>query len=129
MPWAAASWTGFKPPFDFQEQDPKTKVFRPITDEARILEIARQISPVYHVSADDPPTLIIHGDADILVPIQQAELILDKLKSAGVETKLVVKKGAGHGWADLLKDMSTIADWFDAHLQAATGKHRAPTKP
>jgi len=48
---------GFKPPFDFHEQDPNTKVFRPITDEARILEIARQISPAYHVSADDPPTL------------------------------------------------------------------------
>ena len=56
---------GFKPPFDFHEQDPNTKVFRPITDEARILEIGRQISPAYHVSADDPPTLIIHGDADV----------------------------------------------------------------
>ena len=110
--------SGFKPPFDFQEQDPTTKVFRPITDEARILEIARQISPVNHVSADDPPTLIIHGDADVLVPIQQAELILEKLKSAGVETKLVVKKGAAHGWPDLLKDTATIADWFDEHLKA-----------
>ena len=49
---------------------------------------------MYHASSDDPPTLIIHGDADHLVPIQQAELILDKLKAAGVETKLVVKKGA-----------------------------------
>ena len=92
---------GFKPPFDFQEQDPATKVFRPITDEARIEAIARQISPVNHVSSDDPPTLIIHGDADLLVPIQQAELILEKLKSAGVETKLVVKKGAQHGWPDM----------------------------
>jgi acetyl esterase/lipase len=110
---------GFKPPFDFQDQDPATKVFRPITDEARITEIARQISPVYHASADDPPTLIIHGDADTLVPIQQAELILEKLKAAGVETKLVVKKGAAHGWADLYKtDIPIIADWFDAHLQA-----------
>ncbi len=119
---------GFKAPFDFKDVDPKTHVSRPITDEAKILEIARQISPVNHVSSDDPPTLIIHGDADILVPIQQAELILDKLKSAGVETKLVVKKGAGHGWADLIKDNVTIADWFDAHFKS----HReapAPTKP
>ena len=107
---------GFKPPFDFHEQDPNTKVFRPITDETRILEIARQVSPAYHVSADDPPTLIIHGDADVLVPIQQAELILDKLKQAGVEGKLVVKKGASHGWPDLLKDMTIIADWFDQHI-------------
>lgn len=120
--------SGFKPPFDFQEQDPITKVFRPITDEARILELGRQISPVYHVSADDPPTLIIHGDKDDLVPIQQAELILEKLKSAGVETKLVVKKGAGHGWPDLLSDMSIIADWFDAHLKPHK-KEPEPAKP
>jgi len=110
--------SGFKPPFNFQEQDPETKVFRPITDEAKILEIARQISPAYHASEDDPPTLIIHGDADTLVPIQQAELMLQKLKSVGVETKLVVKKGAGHGWADFVTDFSIVADWFDAHLKA-----------
>ena len=65
---------GFKPPFDFHEQDPNTKTFVRITDLGKILEIGRQISPVYHASSDDPPTLIIHGDADLLVPIQQAEL-------------------------------------------------------
>lgn len=35
-----------------------------------------------------------------------------------METKLVVKKGEGHGWKDWHKDMATIADWFDAHLKA-----------
>jgi acetyl esterase/lipase len=109
--------SGFKPPFDFQEQDKTTKVYRSITDEAKIQEIGREISPVYNVSADDPPTLIIHGDADKLVPIQQAELILEKLKALGVETKLVVKKGASHGWPDIVKDNAIIADWFDAHLK------------
>lgn len=107
---------GFKPPFDFHEQDPNTKVFRPITDEARILAIGKQISPVNHATKDDPPTLIIHGDADTLVPIQQAELIIDKLKKEGVEAELVVKKGGSHGWPNLLNDMTTIADWFDQHL-------------
>ena len=104
----------------------------PITDEGKILEIGRQICPVYHVSPDDPPTLIIHGDADKLVPIQQAELIVEKLKAAGVETKLVVKKGAGHGWPDWHKDMAIIADWFDAHLKAkkeAASGGRGPCHP
>jgi dipeptidyl aminopeptidase/acylaminoacyl peptidase len=64
--------------------------------------------------------LILHGDADKLVPIQQAELVLEKLKSAGVETKLVVKKGAQHGWPDFVKDLSIVADWFDAHLKPKT---------
>jgi acetyl esterase/lipase len=107
----------FKAPFDFHEFDPARKAFMPITDVGKILEIGRQISPITHVSADDPPALIIHGDRDFLVPIQQAEVIIDKLKSAGVEAKLVVKKGEGHGWKDWHKDMAIIADWFDAHLK------------
>ena len=108
---------GFKPPFDFHEQDPDTKVFRPITDEAQDPRDRPADQPRSTMSsADDPPTLIIHGDADQLVPIQQAELIIDKLKTDGVEAKLVVKKGGSHGWPDLLKDMTIIADWFDQHL-------------
>ncbi len=108
----------FKAPFDFHELDPRQHKFVPITEEERVLEIGRDISPVNHVSPDDPPTLIVHGDADKLVPIQQAELIVEKLKEAGVEAKLVVKPGAGHGWADLPKDVETFADWFDDHLKA-----------
>ena len=106
----------FRAPFDFHEFDKTTNAFVPITDEERILTIGRAISPVNHVSNDDPPTLIIHGDADLLVPIQQAELILDKLKEAGVATELVVKKGAAHGWPEMGKDAVTLADWFDKHL-------------
>jgi acetyl esterase/lipase len=121
---------GFKAPFDFHELDPARKYFVPVTDVGKIVETGRQISPAYHASSDDPPTLIIHGDADHLVPIQQAELILDRLKSAGVETKLVVKKGAGHGWPDLLKDMTIIADWFDGHIkEPKQSAAAAPPKP
>ena len=69
-----------------------------------------------HVTNDVPPTLIIHGDADLLVPIQQAESIIEKLKAAGVPTELVVKKGAAHGWPEMGKDAVTLADWFDKHL-------------
>ncbi|MGO9468480.1 MAG: prolyl oligopeptidase family serine peptidase [Isosphaeraceae bacterium] len=107
----------FKGAFDFHELDSARPSFVPVTDVGKIMEKGRQISPAYHASPDDPPTLIIHGDADHLVPIQQAELFLDKLKAAGVETKLVVKKGAAHGWPDQSKDMPTIADWFDGHLK------------
>lgn len=107
----------FKAPFDFHEFDAKSKSFVPITSEEKVLTIGKAISPVNHVSADDPPTLIIHGDADHLVPIQQAELIVDKLKEAGVPAELVVKKGAAHGWADIGKDAAVLADWFDKHLQ------------
>ena len=108
---------GFKAPFDFQEFDSKTKAFVLITDENKRAEIGRKISPVYLVTKQAPPTLIIHGDADKLVPIQQAEIMVAKLKEAGVPAELVVKKGASHGWAGLEKDVKTIADWFDKYLQ------------
>ena len=107
----------FKAPFDFHEFDPKTKSFVAVSDEEKIVAIGKTISPVNHATADDPPTLIIHGDADLLVPIQQAELIIEKLKAAGVATELVVKKGAAHGWAGMDKDIVTLVDWFDKHLQ------------
>jgi acetyl esterase/lipase len=106
----------FRAPFDFHEFDNKTRAFVPITDENRILEIGRAISPVYHVTKDSPPTLIIHGDADKLVPIQQAEIIIEKLKEAGVPCELVTKKGAEHGWGGMDKDLVTLADWFDKYL-------------
>jgi len=108
----------FRAPFDFMEFDKETKHFVPITDEARVTEIGRQISPVNHVTSDDPPTLIIHGDADKLVPIQQAELIVDKLKAVGIPAEIVVKPGAAHGWPNLPEDMKIIADWFDKYLAA-----------
>ncbi len=47
-------------------------------------EIYRLASPVTHVSPDDPPTLILHGSIDSVVPIEQADLLVGKLKEAGV---------------------------------------------
>jgi acetyl esterase/lipase len=107
----------FKAPFDFKYFDGKTKTYERITDEKKIVEIGRTISPITHVTADDPPTMIIHGDKDFLVPIQQAESIVAELKEVGVTAELVVRKGAGHGWKDLPKDMALLADWYDKHLQ------------
>lgn len=107
----------YRAAFDFQEFDSKAKEFVPITDESRVLEIAKQISPAYHVTADDPPTMIIHGDADLLVPIQQAQLVMDKLEAVKVPHELVVRPGAVHGWKDLYQDVNLFADWFDKHLK------------
>jgi acetyl esterase/lipase len=106
----------FKPALDFHEQDKQTHMFMRIEDRARINDILKQISPITHVTAESPPTLIIHGDADKLVPIQQSERIRDRFKDAGVPFQLVVKEGAGHGWPDMGKDMVTLADWFDKYL-------------
>ena len=110
---------GYRAPFDFHELDLQQHIWARITDEARVKEIGKSISPIYHVSSDDPPTLLIHGDADELVPIQQSESMVAKLKENGVEAKLVVEHGAQHGWAHIVRDFETVADWFDAHLKSS----------
>jgi acetyl esterase/lipase len=107
----------FKAAFDFHELNERRHAFVPVVDHAEILKIGRDISPVYHVTPDDPPTLIIHGDKDLLVPIQQSKLIVEKLKKNHVEAKLVVKSGEKHGWPKWDKDMAIIVDWFDQHLK------------
>jgi acetyl esterase/lipase len=107
----------YRAAFDYRELNKETRLWVPIIDPARLEQIARQISPVYHVTPDDPPTLIIHGDQDRLVPLQQSEAIVERLKKAGVDTKLVIKKGGGHGWLTIGEDALSFVDWFDRHLQ------------
>jgi acetyl esterase/lipase len=119
---------GFPAPFDFHEMDPKRFRLVPIVDHAAIKEIGRKIAPINHVSADDPPTLIFHGDADTLVPIQQAQIIVDKLKAAGVKAKLVVKPGAGHGWPTMRADLEQFADWFDENLKSSSTSSAGASK-
>jgi acetyl esterase/lipase len=107
----------FKAAIDFQLFDTEERIFKRVTDDKKVSEILRDISPISHVSRDDPPTLIIHGDEDKLVPLQQSERMVARLKASRVPANLIVKKGCGHGWITILKDTETLADWFDRYLK------------
>ena len=108
---------GFKAPFDFVDFDKITRSFNLVLDEGKRREIGKQISPFYHADKNSAPTLIFHGDADKLVPMQQSEIFIAKLKEAGVPAELIVKPGAGHGWGGMEKDIPKLADWFDKYLR------------
>jgi dipeptidyl aminopeptidase/acylaminoacyl peptidase len=41
---------------------------------------------------------MLHGDKDVLVPIEQAYMLQQKLEANGVYNKLIVYPGEGHGW-------------------------------
>jgi acetyl esterase/lipase len=116
----------FKAPFDFREEDPATKLFVPV-DLATREKICKEMSPIYYVTSDDAPTLILHGDADELVPLQQSEIIVEKFKEAGVPVELIVKKGAAHGlWPSMLTtDFGSIASWFDKYLKPQSADQAA----
>jgi len=79
-------------------------------------EIGRDCSPIYHITSDLPPTLIYHGDADTLVPLEQSEWFRDRAVEQGLEVQVVVHPGGGHGWLTMLWDLVKFADWFDRHL-------------
>jgi acetyl esterase/lipase len=57
-----------------------------------------QASPITHVTADDPPFLLIHGDQDTLVPYEQSQLMYDRLVKMNVPAQLIIVKNAGHSF-------------------------------
>lgn len=42
-------------------------------------------SPLFHLTKDDPPTLIFHGTIDGTVPVVQADMLAEKLKKLGID--------------------------------------------
>ena len=80
-------------------------------------KIGRDCSPIYFVDENLPPTLIHHGDADTLVPLEQSEWYRDRASKLGAEVKLVVEPGGGHGWLTMIYDVYKFGDWFDKHLR------------
>jgi len=65
------------------------------------------------VDASHPPTLFLHGEIDLTVPLATAEEYHDKLLAAGVDTKLVTQPGEGHAWIPQSPD--EVVAWFDGH--------------
>ena len=81
--------------------------------------LGASVWPILHVSSDDPPTLLVHGDADALVDLNNSELMRAAVASAGVVTDLVVIEGAGHGFrseADSTRASDALVGWFEEHL-------------
>jgi acetyl esterase/lipase len=62
-----------------------------------------ETSPINYVTAQSPPTLILHGDADYIVPVDQSYTLQAKLQANNVKNDMKVYAGQGHGWvgADL----------------------------
>ncbi len=82
-----------------------------------------EASPLTYVSSDDPPFLLLHGDADSTVPFEQGELMEKALKNVGVEVRLLRIPGGGHGptfpGAQNPPDyIGEMIRWFDQHLRS-----------
>jgi acetyl esterase/lipase len=121
----------FFPPTDFLNwggpgvmpfKMPQMKVFMPafgITDATPIdqfTKLGQTLSPINKVTLAFPPTLLIHGDKDTLVPIQQSQIMDAALAKAGVKHKLIVVPGGGHGAETAIKAMPDALKWLEENL-------------
>jgi acetyl esterase/lipase len=80
---------------------------------------SREASPITYVTPDDPPLLLIHGDADQYVPFAQSQVMLAALKAKGVEVRLIRIPGGGHG----ANDPPEAARWLNRHLLGEARAH------
>ena len=82
---------------------------------------ADAVSPVYYVSKDSPPFLILHGTHDTLVPYAQSVQLEAALKAQGVPVWLQTLPGSGHGGPAFGKPatIQLMQAFFDKHLKGA----------
>lgn len=94
-------------------------------------DLSPSVSPLGHASADDAPTLLIHGTDDELVPIKHSRQMQEALQAKGVATKLLVIEGAGHGFAgdDERRAIEATVAWFVEHLLEGDGAQSGNPTP
>lgn len=83
-------------------------------------EARRLLSPVSHVRGDAPPFLLVHGDADRLVPIDQSVRFAAALEAAGAVVEFDTVSGADHVFAgvDPLPQIARAIEFLRGHLRA-----------
>jgi len=82
-------------------------------------EVLKKASPITYASKDSPPTLILHGTFDLIVPIIHSENLHKKMKDAGATAELITVRGEGHGWNGPVYARTTAdaLKFLDTHLK------------
>jgi acetyl esterase len=90
--------------------------------EELIRAYLHEMSPIDHISPGLPPFLMVHGTADTVVPFDQSERMLKRLKAAGNVAELITVQGGGHGlrgWErsrELSAYRRTMIEWLQRTL-------------
>lgn len=128
----------FFPPTDFLEWEegkpPEPSVVGPLLyvggvsghSDEEIRAKAREASPLHRVDKPSVPFLLIHGDADRVVPLSHSQKLVDAIKRAGGSAELIVKKGGGHAWLTMFEEVGLMADWFDKALGSQAASVASP---
>ena len=108
---------------------PKTfvKSFGPtVTNLAAWKIIGHEMSPIYYINSNLPPTLIYHGDADTLVTLDQPQRFQAEALKQGRTVVLVIHHGGKHGWLTMPLDFLQFGNWLTVTCASRQGeKHRS----
>ena len=125
---SVAAVVAYFPPVEFREIEsaevgivnevPQEELLRrfPALDYDR--ELIPSVTPILFVDDSDPPTLLIHGDADPLVNVTHSFAIKEQFDNNQVESELIVIPGAEHGFRgeDAVKANNARLAWFQKYL-------------
>jgi acetyl esterase/lipase len=98
-----------------ENEDPEMQLFGGRLSEKR--ELAEQAGPYQHAGTKTVPFLIMHGDKDNLVPLEQSRMLHEKLKAAGTDSTLIVMEGKGHGFGNGDDVYKPIEAFFERTLK------------
>ena len=98
------------------------KAFGPQSTNLAVWQvIGHEMSPIFYINSNLPPSLIYHGDADTLVPLDQSQRFQAEARKRSCTVNLVVHHGGSHGWLSMVWDLRRFADWFDRYLRRQGG--------
>lgn len=83
--------------------------------------LARLASPVFWVDVLDPPLLLLHGDQDPQMPINQAHELQGAYEKVGLPVEFIVVHGSGHGGPAFTTE--SMLKRIDAFLRAQLRLH------
>jgi acetyl esterase/lipase len=83
------------------------------------IEKAQQANPIRYITKDDPPFLIMHGDKDPAVPLEQSQLLAEALQKAHVPVTFRIVPGGGHGGEAFRQqeELDRLYNFFVKHLK------------
>ncbi len=86
-------------------------------DPAKDPDLFKSICPLYNISPDYPPTLLVHGEADTNVPFQQSVDLAEELSRCGVSHKMITIPDGVHGFETKMASDPNVGESFQGILQ------------
>jgi len=87
------------------------------------LEKLLKWKPANNITKDFPATLVLHGDKDQVISIEDSKEVVEALKKSGVESEFIIGEGEDHGFnykkgdAGYDKLLYPAHLWFKKHLK------------